>query len=104
MEQGCYEIHIKGHMSADWSDWFDGLTVTNLDGGEALISGRIRDQAALHGVLARLYSLNLMLLGVRRVAPEVGEPVQCSPTASVCADTGDRYRAASAILLLGLPA
>jgi hypothetical protein len=83
MEQEYYEIHIKGHLSADWSDWFDGLTVTNLDGGEALISGHIADQAALHGVLARLYSLNLTLLGMRRVVPELGEPVQCGPAVSV---------------------
>ena len=83
MEQECYEIHIKGHLSAGWSDWFDGLTVTNLDDGEAFIRGPIRDQAALHGVLARVYSLNLTLLGVRRVAPEPGEPVQCGPAASV---------------------
>jgi len=82
MKQEYYEIHIKGHLSLNWSDWFDGLTVTNLDGGEALISGHIADQAALHGVLARLYSLNLTLLGVRRVAPEVGEPVQCGMATS----------------------
>jgi hypothetical protein len=69
MEQERYEIHIKGHLSASWSDWLDGLTVTNLDRGEALISGAIPDQAALYGVLTRLYSLNLTLLGVRRIAP-----------------------------------
>jgi hypothetical protein len=83
MKQEYYEIHIKGHLSGDWSDWFDNLTVANLDGGEALISGPIPDQAALHGVLARVYSLNLTLLGVRRVAPEVGEPVQCGMATSV---------------------
>ena len=38
MDQARYEIHIKGHLSASWSDWFDGLTVTKLDGGETLIS------------------------------------------------------------------
>jgi hypothetical protein len=80
MRQECYEIHIKGHLSAGWSDWFGDLTVTNLDGGEAIISGPIPDQAALHGVLARLYSLNLNLLGVRRVAPDIDEPVQRGPT------------------------
>ncbi|HEU5012988.1 MAG TPA: hypothetical protein VFT66_10635 [Roseiflexaceae bacterium] len=76
MGQECYEIHIKGHVSASWSDWFDGLVVTNLDGGEASISGPISDQAALHGVLARLYSLNLTLLSVRRVRPDGGELMQ----------------------------
>lgn len=76
MEQERYEIRIKGHLGASWSDWFDGLTLTNLDGGEALLSGPLPDQAALHGVLARMYTLNLTLLEVRRVAPDSGEPVQ----------------------------
>jgi hypothetical protein len=73
MVQERYEIHIKGHLSANWSDWFDGLTVTNLDQGESLITGPVADQAALQGLLARVYSLNLTLLGVRRVMPESGE-------------------------------
>ena len=73
----CYEIHIKGHLGADWSDWFGGLTVSNLDGGEAIMSGDIPDQAAVHGVLARVYSLNLTLLEVRRIAPDaVGQVAQ----------------------------
>ena len=76
IEQEHYEIYIKGHLSASWSDWFDGLTVTNLDGGEALISGAIPDQAALHGILTQMYALNLTLLGVRRVARDDGERVQ----------------------------
>jgi hypothetical protein len=70
MQQEHYEIQVKGHLSVDWLDWFDGLTVTNLDGGEATISGHIADQAALYGVLTRLYFLNLTLPGVRRIAPD----------------------------------
>ena len=76
MEQERYEIHIKGHLSANWSDWFDGLTVTNLDQGESLITGPVPDQAALYGVLNRMYALNLTLLEVRRVAPDCSELVQ----------------------------
>lgn len=73
MGQQCYEIRIKGHVSADWSDWFHGLVVTNLESGQARISGPIPDQAALHGVLAQIYALNLTLLEVRRVAPDADE-------------------------------
>lgn len=80
MEQECYEIHVKGHLSEDWSDWFDGLMVTNLAGGEAIISGPIPDQAALHGVLARLHTLNLTLLGVRWLGPAAG--ARCNNTGS----------------------
>jgi hypothetical protein len=94
MEQAHYEIQIKGHLSVDWSDWFYGLTVTNLDGGEATISGHIADQAALYGVLTRLYSLNLTLLGVRRIAPDRGEPAHRHPTCfqqSLVTDRADRW-------------
>jgi ABC-type multidrug transport system ATPase subunit len=67
--QERYVIRIKGHLSATWSDWFDGLTVVNEDGGEAVISGPIADQSALHGLLARIHALNLPLLNVSRVEP-----------------------------------
>jgi hypothetical protein len=69
MGEELYEIHVKGHLGPGWSDWFDRLTGTNLEGGEALLSGPMPDQAALHGLLARLHGLNLALLGVRRVVP-----------------------------------
>jgi hypothetical protein len=71
MEQTWYEIQIQGHLSASWSDWFDGMEVIKLDGGESLIRGPLPDQTALHGVLSRVHTLNLTLLGVRRVSVDV---------------------------------
>lgn len=65
LQQNRYEIRIKGHIGSNWQDWFDGLTVTNLDGGETHITGTLTDQAALYGVLARIQSLNLPLLKVQ---------------------------------------
>lgn len=61
-----YRIRVKGHLRAGWSDWFDGLTVTVLGDGDTLIAGPVADQAALHGLLARLRDLNLELLSVSR--------------------------------------
>ena len=40
-----YEIRVKGHLDERWSDWFDGLEITNLENGEAMLSGEIVDQA-----------------------------------------------------------
>jgi hypothetical protein len=41
-----YQIRIKGHLGADWTDWFDGLAITLQDNGETLLSGPVVDQAA----------------------------------------------------------
>ena len=56
-----YEIRVKGHLDPSWSEWFDGLQVTNEPNGEALLSGYIPNQAALHGVLVKARDLNLQL-------------------------------------------
>jgi len=64
---GIYEIHVKGHLNSQWSDWLDGLQVTLLDNGEMVLSGPIVDQAALMGVLNKLSRLNLPLISVNEV-------------------------------------
>ena len=69
-----YEIRVKGHLEGRWSEWFDGLEITNLENGEALLSGEIVDQAALHGVLAKVRDLGLPLVAVTGVDPDQQEP------------------------------
>jgi hypothetical protein len=59
-----FEILVKGHLDKSWSDWLEGLEIKLLDNGEMVLSGHIVDQAALIGILNRLYSLNLTLLSV----------------------------------------
>jgi hypothetical protein len=71
----AYEIRVKGHLNKHWSEWFDGLTITNLENGEALLTGQIVDQAALHGVLIKVRDLGLPLLAVTSVSPDSQEPV-----------------------------
>jgi hypothetical protein len=64
---GFFEIHVKGHLNSQWSDWLGGLQVRLLESGEMILSGYLVDQAALMGVLNRLYNLNLTLLSVNPV-------------------------------------
>lgn len=59
-----YHIKIKGHLDTRWQDWFDGLTITLTDNGDAILSGVIVDQAALHGILKKISNLGLTLISV----------------------------------------
>lgn len=64
-----YAIRIKGLLNPHW-DWLGNLTVTYLEQGETLIRGPILDQAALHGLLARIRDFNLTLLAVNQIDPD----------------------------------
>jgi hypothetical protein len=69
-----YKIRIQGHLGPTWSDWFEGMTITNQPHGEAEITGTLADQAALHGVLLRIRDLGLPLLSVTACTFDNGEP------------------------------
>ena len=64
-----YEIRVKGVLDSGWSAWFDGLSLTRDEGGQTTIAGPIADQAALHGLLAKIRDLGLELLEVRCTDP-----------------------------------
>jgi hypothetical protein len=66
-KKAFYEIRIKGHLAPSWSETFDGMQLTQTQAGETLLSGAVMDQAALHGLLARIRDLNLTLISVIRV-------------------------------------
>jgi hypothetical protein len=65
-----YQIVVKGHLDSEWSEWFDGVTITPVDNGETILSGPIVDQTAFHGVLIKIRDLALPLLRLSRVEPE----------------------------------
>ncbi|MRS05494.1 hypothetical protein EG832_20105 [bacterium] len=59
-----YQIRIKGHLSHEWSDWFESLTITLEENGDTLLTGTVADQAALHGLLKKVRDLGLPLVSV----------------------------------------
>jgi hypothetical protein len=61
-----YEIRVRGHLSDSWSSWFEGMAIRHEEGGETVLSGRLADEAALHGVLIKIRDLGLPLVEVRR--------------------------------------
>ena len=64
-----YQIRVTGHLGREWSDWFDGLSITLEDNGETLLSGPVVDQAALHGLLRKVRDLGMVLLSVEWIQP-----------------------------------
>jgi hypothetical protein len=66
MTKEIYSIRVKGHLDKARSGWFDGLTISHTTDGETILFGSIVDQAALHGLLAKIRDLGLNLLEVKR--------------------------------------
>jgi hypothetical protein len=62
-----YRIKVPGHLDESWSEWAGRMTITvesEGDGPPVTILTGIVDQAALQGLLRRLYGLGLPLISV----------------------------------------
>jgi hypothetical protein len=68
-----YEIHLKGHLEAHWSN-FEGMDITLEESGNTLITGPLIDQAAMHGLLKKVRDLGLPLVSVSPVEPGQADP------------------------------
>jgi len=75
-----YLIQVQGHLDHKWADWFDDLVIAHTANGESHLVCRVNDQAALHGLLNQLFSLNVTLLSVVR---QDSPPATSAPGASV---------------------
>lgn len=60
-----YEIKIAGHLEDRWTDWFEGLTFIHESDGTTTLSGPIKDQTALRGILNHISDLGLVLISVQ---------------------------------------
>jgi hypothetical protein len=68
-ESMTYQIRLKGHLGHEWTDWFEGLTITLEEDGDTLLTGPVVDQAALHGLLKKVRDLGMPLVSVSPVEP-----------------------------------
>ena len=62
-----YHIKINGQLGEQWADWFDGVNIIPQENGVTLIVLSNADQAALHGMLKRIYNLGIPLLSLEQV-------------------------------------
>lgn len=62
-----YQIRIEGHVSFDWTVFFENVTIQHTEGGLTVLTGALPDQTALHGVLMRIRDLGISLVEVKRI-------------------------------------
>jgi hypothetical protein len=65
-----YQIRVKVHLDAQWTDWFSGLAISPEENGDTLLTGPVADQAALHGLLKKTRDLGLPLVSVICLDPD----------------------------------
>jgi hypothetical protein len=68
-EPTIYQIRIQGQLDQEWTDWFDGLTITVGENGQMVLTGPVVDQAALYGLLKKVRDLGMPLASVTPVGP-----------------------------------
>jgi hypothetical protein len=65
--EALYVIQVKEPLDPSWSEWLNDFNITRIENEGTRISGTIKDQTALHGLLNKIRDLNLTLICVRRV-------------------------------------
>ncbi len=58
------EICFRGHINKDWANRLFSLQITHTSDGNTILSGTLRDQSELQGILFRLADLGLELISV----------------------------------------
>ena len=67
LDKTFYEIQVKGYLDARWNELFEGMNIAWQD-NITTISGMVADQAALHGLLARVRDYGLVLISIKSAA------------------------------------
>ena len=68
-EPGGYVLRVSGHLDPHWSSRFAGLDLAHDPDGTTTLTGPVADQAELHGILARIRDLGVVLVSVTPTGP-----------------------------------
>jgi hypothetical protein len=74
-----YQIRLRGHLGAQWAEWFDGMNVSLEENGETRLTGVLADQAALFGVLKKVRDLGMPLISVTPLEDDPSIPGRVQP-------------------------
>jgi hypothetical protein len=64
---GQYELRVKGHLDRSWAESFEGLSLIHESEGTTALRGPVVDQAALHGLLAKVRDIGAPLISVHAI-------------------------------------
>jgi len=70
---GLYRIRINGRLGATALSAFPAM-VSQLEGGETVLTGLLADRSAVFGVIGEIEALGLDLLELRRLLPRAKSP------------------------------
>ena len=82
-----YEIRIQGHLGSRWANWFEGMSLSTDSDGTTVFEGSVVDQAALHGLLAKLRDIGLPLLSVTQLDTQPQAPSTNPPSTTTATTT-----------------
>jgi hypothetical protein len=77
-----YRIKVGGRLDVQWAEWFHGASVSHEDGSDgatSTVTCQVVDQAALRGILERIWDLNLTVISLDLVKPERQAPAGARP-------------------------
>jgi hypothetical protein len=68
-----YCIHVQGKLGKNWASYFEEMDIVILEDMDrnpiTILTGEMPDQAALQGVLQKLYNLGFPLISAKKIEP-----------------------------------
>jgi len=61
--KGKTKITIQGHLNEKWKDCFEGMEIS-YEGNNTILTGNLKDEAHMHGVLNIIRDLNIKLISI----------------------------------------